>query len=261
MPFAEYQAIDAVNWSTLKHMGASPLHYRHACECGTGDTPAMLLGRAIHTAVLEPDEFPLRYAVYTGDRRAGKAWEEFRDANAGRDILKANEYDVCLQVRDAARRNAHVQDMLTGSSEVVKTWTDAETGIACKCRIDHVTADGVLVDVKSTATIDRHLFENTAGRLGYHGQAAFYQRGIERTGAPAYVIAVEQSAPFDVVVFIWAESALAVGDADVSEYLRRVKACRESGYWPGRYNGVQELNLPAWMEQDAETFGGLFGGE
>ena len=261
MPFEDYRAIDAVNWSTLKYMGASALHYKDAVDNGTEDNAAMALGRAIHTAILEPDELPLRYVVWKNGDRRGKAWDEFKAANAGTDILKAHEYDTCLRVRDAAFANADVQKLLTGTSEVVKQWTDTDTGLLCKCRIDHV-ADGIaLVDVKSTATLDRRLFENTAARLGYHGQAAFYQRGLGNTGAPAYVIAVEQSRPFDVAVFAWNGYALAAGEAQVSDYLHRVLTCRERGFWPGRYSGIQELSLPAWMETDPETFGGLFGGD
>src|SRR5574341_903199 len=69
----EYDRIDAVNWTTLKAMRASPKHYRYAAEHATEDTAAMRDGRAVHTAVLEPDRFPLDYAIWAGERRAGKS--------------------------------------------------------------------------------------------------------------------------------------------------------------------------------------------
>lgn len=254
MDFADYQAIDAVNWSTLKHMGDSPLHYSYAYGHPRDDTTRLLLGRAVHTAVLEPDEFPLRYAVYEGGIRRGKEWDEFCAVNEGRDILKSDEYRLCLSVRDAVRGHAEAAALLTGESEVVKQWTDPATGIACKARLDHLNAHA-LVDLKTTGTTDAYQFEGTAARMDYHKQLAFYRRGVG-DDRPVYIIAVEIDPPHDVCVFEYTEVALAIGDRKVSEYLHALHECRTAGLWPGRYSGIQELSLPAWMENEAAIGGG-----
>ena len=256
MPFSEYQALPGINWSTLKNMGASPLHYRHACDEDNEGSTRMLLGSAVHTAVLEPDEFPIRYAVFEGATRRGKAWDEFEAAIADKDILKASEYRLALAVRDAVMAHKPARDLLTGTSEVVKTWTDHVTGLACKCRIDHINAAGLVVDLKTTGSVDAREFERTSARMQYHGQVAYYERGADVSGSPAYIIAVEIDPPHDVAVFGVTAFALDYGDRLVSEYLNRVKACAESGTWPGRYQSVQELNLPAWMEAEAQVGGG-----
>src|SRR4051812_24246093 len=82
--FADYIKIDAVNWSTLKHMRTSPLHYRHAVDSPDEDTARFGIGRAIHTAILEPHKLATDYAVFDGKRRAGKKWKTFEAENVTR---------------------------------------------------------------------------------------------------------------------------------------------------------------------------------
>jgi len=261
----DYCAIDAVNWSTLKHMCKSAKHYRHRLEHPIADTARLILGRAIHTAVLEPDAFPLRYVVFDGSRRAGKMFDEFAEANEGRTILKRDEYDTALAIRDAVRDHDAAASLLYGQSEVTVTWTDAGTGICCKGRVDHVNTDGVLVDLKTTASVDPFEFERTSAKMLYHAQLAFYARGlglmddITYSSAPR-IIAVEAEPPHDVVVFRVTEDALIEGDRLVSELLHKVATCRETGRWPGRFSAEQDLTLPPWMLTDdstTDTWGGL----
>ena len=252
MDFDAYRAIPAVNWSSLKHLDASPLHYRHALTHPTEDTNRLLLGRAVHTAVLEPDEFPLRYAVYEGAVRRGKDWDAFQAANMDKDILKADEYRMCLTVRDAVRAKAEAATLLMGESEVVRQWTDEATGIPCKARLDHVMPELALVDLKTTKSTDEHEFTNSAARFLYHGQLAFYRRAAGMGNIPVYIIAVEIDPPHDVAVYQVAEWALDAGEAKVTELLALLRFCQDNDTWPGRYNSVRELGLPAWMEAEAE---------
>jgi PDDEXK-like domain of unknown function (DUF3799) len=251
----EYEQIDAVNWTTLKAMRQSPKHYRYHAAHPTEDTAAMAMGRAVHTAVLEPDRFPLDYAVWKGDRRAGKEWEAFRAANADRTILRADEYAYCLEIRDAVRAHPVAKHLLeAGEAEKTILWTDDATGLACKGRIDWLNGIG-LCDLKTTADLDPLRFGATAARMGYHCQLAFYRRGLAANGvqAPVKIMAVEKSAPYDTAVFTLDEDTLYAGDEEVSELLRRVVECRAANAWPGRFgDGEAPLTLPAWAFPAAE---------
>ncbi len=64
----------------------------------------MLLGRATHTAVFEPERFQLDYALWHGDRR-GKAYKEFAEeaTQQGRSILKETEQDTALAIKTPLR--------------------------------------------------------------------------------------------------------------------------------------------------------------
>lgn len=255
----DYCAVDAVNWSTLKHMRLSAKHYRYRLQNPIPDTARLILGRAVHTAVLEPDQFPLQYVVFDGSRRAGKAFDEFAEVNEGRTILKRDEYDTALAIRDAVRNHPTAGELLYGQSEVTVEWTDADTGICCKGRIDHVNLDGALVDLKSTKSVDMHEFERTSAQMLYHAQLAFYRRGLGTEHNPR-IIAVEAEPPHDVVVYRLTDDALLEGDALVSELLHKLANCRQSDKWPGRFSGEQDLTLPPWMftdTNDTANWGGL----
>lgn len=258
IPFADYLTLPAVNWSTLKHLRKSPLHYRHALENPREDNARLALGRAAHTAVFEPDKFMLEYACFKGERRAGKAWEAFKEQHAGETILKIEEYRTCLAIRDAVRRHPVAAEYLAaGVPESSIFWTDLETGLECKARPDWISVSkGALVDLKTTGDIDAHRFAATAARMLYYCQLAFYREGLKRAHDaeyPVVMIAVEQSPPHDVAVYTLDEDALYAGWEEVQVLLVRLKRCRNENRWPGRYEEAQTLRLPGWIWPDEES--------
>ena len=260
--FATYRAIDAVNWSTLKEMDKSPAHYAHRCKHPLRDTPRLLLGRAVHTAVLEPDEFPTRYVVFDGGTRRGKTWNAFSEANADKSILKADEYRTCLAIRDAVHANTQAAKLLKGESEVTVEWIDEVTGIRCKGRIDHVRGS-MFSDLKTTGSVDAWTFAGISSRMLYHAAAAFYARGLGiiddlRHETTPRIIAVEIKPPHDVAVFAFTDDAMLAGDQKVTELLRQVAYHTEQNGWPGRYDKEQELGVPEWMvDPDEDGWGAL----
>lgn len=262
MMFSDYAAIEAVNWSTLKEMRRSPRHYLHRLNAPKEDTKAMAMGRATHCAVFEPDRFPLDYAVFTGPRRAGKEWDECCKANKGKTILRADEYETCLAMRDAVRSHPIAGPALTppGEAEKVITWTDEATGLPCKARLDW-WRPGLLCDLKTSAEIEARRFAATVERMGYHGQAAFYRAGLLANGldAPPFrIVAVESSAPHDVAVYLLDDDAHWRGEQLVAELLAKVASGRFSNLYPGRYPEEVPLSLPAWaFEEETAGIDGL----
>lgn len=232
MTFAEYQALDAVNCSTLKEMRKSPKHYRHRLDNGREDTRSMALGRATHTAVFEPRRFPMEYVIFEGKVRRGKDWDEHCAATHGKTTLSPDQYQTALDICDAVRAHPIAGPALTppGEAEKVLAWTDERTGLACKGRLDWYRT-GLLCDLKTTADLDADRFSATAYRLGYHMQAAFYRQGLAANGLdvpPFTIIAVESSAPHDVAVFELDDDALWAGELLVAECLDKVAAGRFS---------------------------------
>jgi hypothetical protein len=65
MPEADYFAIPALSFSTMKRLQVSPLncwhHHLNPDREEPKETPAMRFGSALHTAILEPDKFDSRY--------------------------------------------------------------------------------------------------------------------------------------------------------------------------------------------------------
>lgn len=255
LDFRNYAALDGVNWSTLKELRRSPKHYRHRLAVPREDSPSLAMGRAVHTAVFEPDRFALDYAVFKGEVRRGKEWDAFKASHANDTILKLDEYQRCIAIRDAVRRHPLAAPYLErGSAEQTVQWTDPETGLPCKMRVDFLSASKpALLDLKTTRTIEYAPFASTACRLGYHCQMAFYRRGIKAcTGSdlPVVIVAVETEAPHDVAVFEYGEDALYAGDHEIASLLTRLAYHRETDTWPGMYAEEQVLELPAWATPD-----------
>lgn len=270
MDFKTYCEMPAVNWSTLKEARKSPLHYWHRTQTPRKDSTTLAMGRATHTAVFEPERFLLDYALFTGERRAGKEWNECCAANRGKTILKQPEYETCLAMCKAVRSHPIAGPLLTppGEAEKVLTWRDEETGLDCKGRLDWWRI-GLLADLKTSADIDAHRFAANAHRMGYFGQLAFYRAGLKANGLDAplpKIIAVEAAAPHDVAVFTLDDDAMWRGEQEVRELLRLVAAGRFSGQWPGRYPAEVPLSPPAWAfaaeDGDDDALAGLLiGGE
>jgi len=258
MTFADYQQIKAVNWSTLREMRRSPLHYRHRLAHAIPDAPRLALGRAIHTAVLEPELFASGYAVYTGGRRAGKDWDAFEAANADKTVLKIDEYANVIAVRDAVLAHpVAMQHLSGGAAEQTLRWTDPDFGIECKARPDYIGAS--IVDLKSTKDAGVREFGRTAARFGYHCQLQFYRRGARAVLGRALdmvLVAVEAEAPHDVAVYRISGDEMYAADEEINRLLDRVAQCRRDNRWPGAHEAEQDLAMPEWAlasgDEDAE---------
>jgi hypothetical protein len=246
---SDYDSIRAVNWSLLRHMRVSPKHYKAASETERPDTDTFRLGRAVHTAVLEPDRFVLDYVVWTGGRRAGKAWDEFETAadEQGKTVLKLEQYEQACRIRDAVRGHALVAPLLaSGKAEQVLEWTDEKTGIKCKGRADLVTPR-VILDLKTARhAVDKRRFVSAAYQLGYYHQLAFYSRFKGDDDVDCVIVAVEPAPPYDVAVYKLDPNAVWAANRDIDKLLARLAECLESDRWPGVFDDVQMIEEPNW---------------
>lgn len=264
-----YFDIDAVNWSSLKHMRESAMLYRYRLSVPMKDTEPMALGRAVHTLVFEPEKFNAEYAIWDGGRRAGKEWDAYKLDHADATILREQDAEMVTELAEAIRRHPLVQPYLDdGEFERAITWTDADTGLLCKAKPDWLLSHRrILLDLKSCVSADARRFGAVAARLGYHCQIAHYRNGVNTAlgWEPEHVliVAAEKDAPHDVSVFELDPEALYFGGEEVAELLRKVKVCRQTSTWPGRYLDEQVLQLPAWVsmddEEDPEAMGLIVG--
>jgi hypothetical protein len=243
---AAYASLSGERYSTLKHMARSALHYRYACENDTQpDTDAMVLGRVVHMMVFEPARVDTDVRIWDG-RRAGKEWEAFCAEHAGRDIIKPGPFEMAKQIAASARLAAG-RLLSDGQSEVVMQWTDAETGLVCKGRLDHISRGFGIIDLKTTNDASPIAFGRRASGLGYVEQAAMYTDAAEANGwgkLPYTFLAVEQRPPFAATLYTATDDHIELGRDAYRGWLRTVKACHESGLWPSYPPAV--LSLPKW---------------
>lgn len=267
LSFDAYRALPGLNWSSLKVMHQSPAHYRAALDAPREDTPALILGRATHTAILEAGAFDSRYVVYDGIKR-GKAWDEFSlDASCdGREVLSRAEWTLALAMQRATRSDPAIRYVVGGQAEVSMAATLPD-GTEAKGRADCIHPDYGIVDLKTTLDASPRGFAASCARYLYHCQAAYYvdiYRAATGKDAPFTILAVEKKPPHVVEVYRVPESALDVGRYVYLGLLERLRECEASGVWPGYGGGkVLDLELPAWAtpyddEDDVGDLGLVF---
>lgn len=256
----EYHANPAVGHSSLVKIMRSPAHYLEYITNKPGPTPAMLLGTAAHAAILEPALFSRDFvAAPSFDRRTkeGKALAEaWANDNAGKTPLTPEQFEAVQGMSLAVQGHAGAARLLgDGIAEGSAFWTDAETGIGCKCRPDFTSMlDGNIVgiaDVKTCADASTEEFARSMVKFGYDLQAAFYQDGIKAiTGStvPFYFVAVEKTAPYAVAVYRASDEVIEVGRAKYRGALQLMKWCQDSGGWPGYQPSgeIEVIDLPRW---------------
>lgn len=257
-----YSLIDGVNFSTLKHVETSLLRYKYAVEHRSESTEAQVFGDALHAAILEPHRLLDRFVCFRGDRRT-KEWSAFQDDNSNKGILRPEQWDACLTLRDRVRNHQCVAPLIaSGASEVTIEWDDPETKLHCKGRLDWAGPSSLL-DLKSSDVITAREFGIKAHRYHYHVQAAWYRWGYQiATGKllPFAFVVFEKDEPFDVAVYEMTKDAIALGEETFRLWLNQVADAKKRNEWPGLQKMPQDLMLPAWAygrgEEQLLTFGG-----
>ena len=257
--YDQYAALPAVRSSDLKGFARSPLHAHYAMT-HPQESAAMLLGQALHVALLEPDLFERTYVAAPAlDRRtvAGKAtWAEFQAENGHRIVLKADEMDHCRALADAALQHPIAGPLLAapGVNEASLVWHDDAHMLACKARLDRLCeyeGYSTIVDVKSARDASPRGFATDAARFGYHCQAAWYLRGADAL-APLprrfVFVVVEKEPPHAVACYELDEPFLAAGRAECDRALVAYRNAQESGVWPGYPARISTLYAPSWLK-------------
>ena len=167
LTYEEYCAIPAVRHSFLVDMEQqSPMHAHYiAATGGQEDTHALMLGRALHLALLEPEKFDSEIlATPEIDRRtkAGKiAWINFKRQAEGRITLEPGEMTRVREMARAVLGHEAARDLFShkGVNEMTLVWTDRVSQVRCKARVDRWTAvkkQPILVDVKTCRDVKKH---------------------------------------------------------------------------------------------------------
>lgn len=258
MTFREYVAIDAHNWSSIKRIEESPLAYYHAKHVAEREeTAAFRIGRATHALVLE-GEVAFKAQFWKRETFIGKGAVKARQAlearaeAAGVTLLSEDEWTAAHGAAASVLTNPWALALLKrGVSEHVIQWTDAETQLKCKARVDF--AGRALVDLKTALRIEPRVFAANAVRLGYPGQFAFYEVGCVANEIPfedmPHMIVVQSVMPHDVLVYRMSPPVMEHGRRRMRRCLRILSECLDADYWPGAgAGGPVDFELPRWAD-------------
>ena len=267
MPAAEYHAAEGLSSTQVRALLRSWADYD---ECGNVvENAAMRIGTAVHLLVLEPERAPGAVGVEPDvDRRTkdGKAaWAEW--------LRLADTYEVTLSDKPprtggpsdweraqkcaasvsanpkAARALARAEHR-----ELSVFWSDPETGVRCKARLDAYAA-GYVCDVKTTGLgIDIASAQKWWGNRGGPIQIAWYGRAARAAGLAfngGLVIASRTKAPFVAEVYEIDPSDLFDAEGLCMDAVAKFAAGRPEwcGYSPTGDDGepvIQTLSVPPW---------------
>ena len=255
----DYRREEGVNQSSLKKILDSPAHFQAALKFRMIPTPAMEIGTGLHCLVLDGQAAFDRQYVKKPENiklttKEGKAWKE----EIGRKKVlstggKDDAWNSIQGMADSLSLLEYYQN--TGPDYIkrneVSIYWEWE-GIDCKARLDSVLVDeGIVLDLKTTDSVEPELFTKKVLSLGYDFQAAYYAKAAEFVYGKPFrflFVCVERKPPFTLSLFEVDENMMAEGVAKCKAALNIYKTCKHSGLWPNKEPRIQSLSYPSWYK-------------
>jgi len=263
MTESEYRAHPALNFTDLKAIETSPLHFKEIRDHGHDSSKAFDFGSLVHMAALELAQFNKSTVILPDGIKKGNsnAYKEFKAEHEGKHILSPEEDGLYRHIANKVHSDEHAKALLKSRGtefEVPLFWE--YRGHKLKSKTDWRNPSAKrrphMGDLKSTETISPDAFLKKAYKFHYHAQFWYYQAANEyNTGErlPFYVVAVEKKRPFDVAVFHVPDETLDYGKDTVDRWLDEYERCLESKHWPGVAAGeILTFKLPEWVSSDGD---------
>ena len=236
LTFEEYLALDAVNAGRLSDFRRSPAACRLRLDEPIEPTRAMVLGTAVHAALLESEHFAERFAFYEFDGRTKEGKKERAEiAESGKVAMAFEDYKAALAMGHSLYTHPRIRALLDAATwkECSVVWTDPQSGRLCKGRPDLV-GPGWIADLKTTSELDRFSPWQVTD-LGYYRQAAWYAWGAERLGRVVehfFFAVVQNDPPFESALYRVADDSLAAGRREMSRLLAMYLESEKLEAWP-----------------------------
>lgn len=252
-----YHNTNAISHSAIKTMGLSPSKYRYELEHKRPESPAMIMGTAIHMAVLEPNEFESTYRVQPKfDRRTkiGKSEAEAWDAeNSDRVGITQDDMNTIMKVHnkiyDCEKFNSLVKTGIKESS-FFSTWENTDRYV--RCRPDNFIAEkGIVVDLKTTDCASPRIFKSDIRKYSYMTQAAWYCHIISlATGVDVdtfVILAAEKTRDCDVNAFYFTRDTINFYlNKFCRPWMKSLDECIKTDIWPGYPREFIEFTPAPW---------------
>lgn len=292
MTYEQYEAAEGVSKHGLDALAISPLHhwayYRNPERGKQKETPAKVLGNAIHVSILEPERFEKEYVREPDKKNHPKVldtlddykkackqldlpvtgtkdklknillgtgylknefWDDlYKEIVGNRKVLSESDWRVVLAITSRVRKHPSASELLkVGKAEQSIFWVDKETGVQCKGRIDWLTNDNMILDLKSTTDASPEGFQRSISKYRYYVQAAIYTDAISELHGfvPPFVFgAWEKHPPYASALYYAAPEMLEAGRQEYKRLLKIYAKCLESDVWNGYSQNIEPISLP-----------------
>lgn len=248
----EYHNSHAISRSMLMDFKKNPYYYWYKYHSGKFEkespTSVMNLGSAVHTLVLEPIKFDSQFHIIhqkTRPKRGTAPYARMIKEARGKIILINSEYLQAFAMAKSILDNAEAYALLLDSKiEQSIFFKHESTGLMCKTRPD-AWANGLVIDVKTSADARLKSFQSSCINFGYFLQAGMMHEGLRQIGQPmkqfAFIV-VEKEPPYSVAIYTLSDDCLDYGINQFHALIEGLNKCIESDKWPSY--GIRELKLP-----------------
>lgn len=264
----DYHAMPGVSNSRLKDFMEDPRVYWYKYLSGKYYPKRMDhfdFGTAVHSLCLEGDNSNIvvipESVLSKSGSRAGGAWKEFAEANAGKELLKQHDYNAVLRCVDAVKRHPVAASLLSANGFVERSFTyrDPQFELLLRCRPDKIATlpeRTIVVDLKTTSSgTTAPKFVKTVANYGYFYQEYFYRRvlaqhGIEPSSFVFVVVNVEE--PHTVDCYTLDAEFLRLAQDDVENALFALAERTRANDWQVASNSIVELSPPNYLKYKGE---------
>lgn len=254
MSNSDYRAREGLSSSDIKMLLENPYKYKIGYKKPKSENLA--LGSAVHSLILEPENFKRDFLVMpdlnlrTKEGKEEKAKLEYEAESSGKILIKDESYKKALDIVDNFKQRSVFDMFKNGVSEV--SFFSEINGIKCKARPDYFIQDkGIILDLKTTSQENGASPDNflkAIANFRYYIQAKWY---MLLTGAKEfYFVVLETESPYMIGVYELDKVSL---DFAEKEILRAFEIFRNLDKFQSifldnlDYSKVQTLTLPNYV--------------
>ena len=253
---------DAISATLLKAIiKQSPVHAEERMKSFTA-TQAMKLGTAFHARALELDKYDELVACAPDCDRRTKVGKEvhakFLEEVGDKTVITQDQSDAVDQMWKSCQAHPKVMDLFEQCTKKEVEVDFEFDSMKCKAKIDMFDGENTVVDFKTCQDASPDAFMRASANYLYHLQLAWYARavGLKWNEVSAYIIAVENTAPYGVAVYKFSNNALLNGWELCKDGVGMWKEYKMDlaiggGMFPYS-DEVLELELPVWATKTNE---------
>ncbi len=194
----------------------------------------------------------------TNGAKSGNKWKDFAADNAGKLLLKHDEYMAVLRCVDAVVKHPVASKLLysQGPSEHAFSYDDENLELTLRCKVDKLCllpTGNVVMDLKTTATGTKPAkFAKQIGNFGYHYQEYLYRKVLAANGVDidSFVfVAVSIDQPHTVDCYTVNDEFRKLAEVDVENALMELAERTRANDWLSRsHNSIVELAPPSYLK-------------
>ena len=223
-------------------------------------------GTAVHDVCLlgsSANIVPIPSSVLASNgAKNGNKWKDFEAENAGKMLLKHDEFMAVLRCVDAVQKHEFAKSLLysKGPTEHAFFFDDPSLGLTLRCKLDKLCmmpSGNAVMDLKTTATgTTPSKFAKQIGNFGYHHQDYFYKRVLRDVGVNVenfFFVAVSTTEPHTVDCYTINQDFMNLAQDEVEAALSDLSRRTKDNDWRSpSHNAFVELAPPNYLKYQGD---------